>query len=101
MDKMNPPMETVGAEMEATESVIHGVVVRAGVSTGVIWMEAIGSGETIVEINEGRMVEVVIAPLRSNPKATQPIARMLITNTAISIVTTIFFSKSDFAFIQF
>jgi hypothetical protein len=83
-----------------TASVLLGVAVKVGVSAGVIWMEAIGSGVTMVEVEDGIKVEVAMAPLCNNPIAIQPTPRMLRINTAINMAMTIFFSKNDFGFIN-
>lgn len=71
-----------------------------GVSAGVTWMDAMGSGVNIVEVEDGMKDEVAIASRWSNPSAIQPTPSMLIMNTAINMAMTIFFSKNDFRFIE-
>jgi len=100
MEKMNPPLEFTVAKVGVTEKLLLGMTVEVGLSVGAFWIEAIGSGMTVVEVEVGMVVEVTIVPFWSNPNAIQPMERMLMTNTAINIPTIIFFSKSDFNFME-
>ena len=57
MDKMKASAETTGIDVDIANSVLSGTGARVGVSAGVTWMEAMGSGSMAVATEEGRMVE--------------------------------------------